>query len=58
MVYSVEPENWEDPEQEPSHVPVQQSLLLFLFLHHSDPFTSEVDDTIGEEAPQHVDVFF
>ncbi|XP_013861728.1 type 2 DNA topoisomerase 6 subunit B-like [Austrofundulus limnaeus] len=49
VVYSVEPENWEDPDPEPSHVPVQQSLLLFLFLHHSDPFTSEVNDTIAAE---------
>ncbi|XP_037531741.1 DUF4554 domain-containing protein [Nematolebias whitei] len=49
IVYSVEQENWEDPEQTPSHVPVQQSLLLFLFLQHSDPFTSEVTDIIAAE---------
>ena len=27
---------------------VKQSITLFLFLHHMDPFTSDLSDVIGE----------
>ncbi|XP_044061152.1 DUF4554 domain-containing protein isoform X2 [Siniperca chuatsi] len=47
-VYTVEQENCEDPE---SSLPsVQQSLLLFLFLKHSDPFTYQLSDMMATEA--------
>ncbi|KAM4732932.1 LOW QUALITY PROTEIN: type 2 DNA topoisomerase 6 subunit B-like [Anableps anableps] len=49
VLYTVEQENWDDPEQESSHLPVQQSLLVFLFLQHSDPFTSELADMMSGE---------
>ncbi|XP_027863896.1 type 2 DNA topoisomerase 6 subunit B-like isoform X3 [Xiphophorus couchianus] len=49
VVFTVGQENWDDPEQEPSHLPVQQSLLLLLFLQHSDPFTSELTDKMDCE---------
>ncbi|KAM4555114.1 type 2 DNA topoisomerase 6 subunit B-like [Odontesthes bonariensis] len=49
-VYTVENKNWDDPEQESTHAPVQQSLLLFLFLQHSDPFTSQVTDLLATEV--------
>uniref|UniRef100_A0A147A6K1 Uncharacterized protein n=1 Tax=Fundulus heteroclitus TaxID=8078 RepID=A0A147A6K1_FUNHE len=49
VVYAVEQENWDDPEQESSGLPVQQSLLVFLFLQHSDPFTSELTDIMAGE---------
>lgn len=47
-VYSVEQENGEGQEQESSFSSVQQSLLLFLFLQHSDPFTCQLSDIMGE----------
>ncbi|KAM4585709.1 LOW QUALITY PROTEIN: type 2 DNA topoisomerase 6 subunit B-like [Fundulus diaphanus] len=50
VVYAVEQENWDDPEQESSRLPVQQSLLVFLFLQHSDPFTSELTDIMVGES--------
>ncbi|XP_041846766.1 DUF4554 domain-containing protein isoform X2 [Melanotaenia boesemani] len=52
-IYTVEQENWDDPEQESSHsshLPVPQSLLLFLFLQHSDPFISQVTDLIAADV--------
>uniref|UniRef100_A0A3B3WHK1 Uncharacterized protein n=1 Tax=Poecilia mexicana TaxID=48701 RepID=A0A3B3WHK1_9TELE len=49
VVFTVERENWDDPEREPSHLPVQQSLLVLLFLQHSDPFTSELTDKMDCE---------
>lgn len=47
-IYTVEQENWEDPERESSPPRMQQSLLLFLFLQHSDPFTYQLSDIMGE----------
>ncbi|XP_070770027.1 type 2 DNA topoisomerase 6 subunit B-like [Enoplosus armatus] len=49
-VYTVEQENSEDPDQESSLPSVQQSLLLFLFLQHSDPFTHQLSDIMATEA--------
>lgn len=48
-MYTVEQENWDDPEQEPSRLLVEQSLLVVLFLQHSDPFTSEPTDIMAGE---------
>uniref|UniRef100_A0A3Q1GTZ1 Type 2 DNA topoisomerase 6 subunit B-like n=1 Tax=Acanthochromis polyacanthus TaxID=80966 RepID=A0A3Q1GTZ1_9TELE len=45
-VYAVDQENWDDPEQES----VQQSLLVFLFLQHSDPFISHLIDIMATEV--------
>ncbi len=47
-IYSIEQQNWEDPEQESSLPVMQQSLLLFLFLQYSDPFTQQLPDIMGE----------
>lgn len=47
-VYTVEQENCEDPEQESGFPRMQQSLLLFLFLQHSDPFICQLSDIMGE----------
>ncbi|XP_045886055.1 DUF4554 domain-containing protein isoform X1 [Micropterus dolomieu] len=49
-VYSVEQENGEGQKQESSFSSVQQSLLLFLFLQHSDPFTCQLSDIMATEA--------
>ncbi|MEQ2308277.1 hypothetical protein AMECASPLE_026674 [Ameca splendens] len=49
VVYIVEQENWDDPRQDSSHLPVQQSLLVCLFLQHSDPFTSDFTDILAGE---------
>ncbi|PWA22340.1 hypothetical protein CCH79_00012586, partial [Gambusia affinis] len=49
VVFTVDQENWDDPKQEPGHLPVQQSLLLLLFLQHSDPFTSGLTDKMDCE---------
>nr|XP_020445685.1 type 2 DNA topoisomerase 6 subunit B-like isoform X2 [Monopterus albus] len=49
-VYTVEQENWEDPEQESRLPSIQQSVRLFLFLQHSDPFTSQLSDDMATEA--------
>ncbi|XP_039975955.1 DUF4554 domain-containing protein isoform X3 [Xiphias gladius] len=46
-VYKVEQENREEESSLPT---VQQSLLLFLFLQHSDPFTSQLSDVMATEA--------
>ncbi|XP_071313497.1 type 2 DNA topoisomerase 6 subunit B-like isoform X2 [Trachinotus anak] len=46
-VYKVEQEMLEE-ESSPSTI--QQSLLLFLFLQHSDPFTSHISDVMATEA--------
>ncbi|CAB1455067.1 unnamed protein product [Pleuronectes platessa] len=47
IVYEVEQEN----QGEESIVPtMQQGLLLFLFLQHSDPFTSQLSDVMATEA--------
>ncbi|KAM6999992.1 type 2 DNA topoisomerase 6 subunit B-like [Tautogolabrus adspersus] len=50
FVYTVEQENSEDAEEESNPSPVQQSLLLFLFLQHSDPFTCQLSDIMVSEA--------
>ncbi|XP_035525691.1 DUF4554 domain-containing protein [Morone saxatilis] len=49
-VYTVEQENCEDPEQESNLPRMNQSLLLFLFLQHSDPFTHQLSDIMATEA--------
>ncbi|XP_031718734.1 type 2 DNA topoisomerase 6 subunit B-like isoform X1 [Anarrhichthys ocellatus] len=49
-VYTVEQENCEDPEQESGLPPMQQSLLLYLFLQHSDPFTYQLSDMMATEV--------
>ncbi|XP_047441920.1 DUF4554 domain-containing protein isoform X1 [Mugil cephalus] len=49
-VYTVEQGEWRGPEQESSPPTVQQSLLLFLFLQHSDPFVSELTDIMSTEV--------
>ncbi|XP_054890413.1 DUF4554 domain-containing protein [Poeciliopsis prolifica] len=49
VVFTVEQGNWDDPVQEPSHLPVQQSLLVLLFLQYSDPFTSDLADKMDCE---------
>ncbi|XP_056239122.1 DUF4554 domain-containing protein [Seriola aureovittata] len=46
-VYKIEQENSEEESSLPT---MQQSLLLFLFLQHSDPFTSQVSDVMDTEA--------
>ncbi|XP_034037291.1 DUF4554 domain-containing protein isoform X2 [Thalassophryne amazonica] len=48
-VYSVEQEHCEEPKGEQSLAPVQQDLVFFLFLQHSDPFTSELADMMATE---------
>ena len=45
-MYTVEQEQ-EDLEQE-SVSSIQQSLLLYVFLQHGDPFASELSDMMGE----------
>lgn len=47
-MYTVEQENWEDQEQKLGVPSMQQRLLLFLFLQHSDPFTLQLSDIMGE----------
>uniref|UniRef100_A0A3P9MIC3 Uncharacterized LOC105354875 n=1 Tax=Oryzias latipes TaxID=8090 RepID=A0A3P9MIC3_ORYLA len=48
-------EQWEnekkcdDEEQESSHLPVQQSLLLFLLLQHRNPFCSHLSDFVAAD---------
>ncbi|XP_051276902.1 DUF4554 domain-containing protein [Dicentrarchus labrax] len=49
-VYTVEQENCEDPEQESNLHRMNQSLLLFLFLQHSDPFTHQLSDIVATET--------
>ncbi|TMS17384.1 hypothetical protein E3U43_001453 [Larimichthys crocea] len=49
-VYSAKQENLQDSEQELSLPSVQQTLLLFLFLQHSDPFTCHLSDSMATEA--------
>lgn len=51
-VYRVEQENCEDAEQESTLPSMPQSLLLFLFLQHSDPFISHISDLMGERQQQ------
>lgn len=46
--YTAEQENREDAEQESSPPRMPQSLLLFLFLQHSDPFSNQLSDIMGE----------
>lgn len=53
IVYTVEQENSEEPEKDLCLLPVQQNLLVFLFLQHSDPFTSHLSDIMGERPMQH-----
>ncbi|KAM3867137.1 type 2 DNA topoisomerase 6 subunit B-like [Diretmus argenteus] len=48
-MYSVEQGNCEEPEPEGNLAAVQQSLSLFLFLEHSDPFTSHLSDVMATE---------
>ncbi|KAG7517329.1 type 2 DNA topoisomerase 6 subunit B-like isoform X1 [Solea senegalensis] len=45
-VYAVEQDNWEGESSLPT---MQQSLLLFLFLQHTDPFTSQLSDVLATE---------
>ena len=45
IVYEVEQENQEEESSLPT---MQQGLLLCLFLQHSDPFTSQLSDVMGE----------
>ncbi|XP_035017569.1 DUF4554 domain-containing protein [Hippoglossus stenolepis] len=47
IVYEVEQENQEEESSLPT---MQQGLLLFLFLQHSDPFTSQLSDVMATEA--------
>ncbi|XP_027145076.1 type 2 DNA topoisomerase 6 subunit B-like isoform X1 [Larimichthys crocea] len=49
-VYTAKQENLQDSEQELSLPSVQQTLLLFLFLQHSDPFTCHLSDSMATEA--------
>ncbi|XP_061582025.1 DUF4554 domain-containing protein [Cololabis saira] len=49
-VYRVEQENMDGAEQESSYPPVQQRLQLFLFLHHRDPFISQISDLMDTEV--------
>ncbi|XP_041800654.1 DUF4554 domain-containing protein [Chelmon rostratus] len=48
--YTAEQENREDAEQESSPPRMPQSLLLFLFLQHSDPFSNQLSDIMGTEV--------
>ncbi|KAM9741526.1 type 2 DNA topoisomerase 6 subunit B-like [Menidia menidia] len=50
--YTVEEDSWEYPELESSRAPapVQQSLVLFLFLQHNDPFTCQLSDLLATEV--------
>ncbi|XP_028445571.1 type 2 DNA topoisomerase 6 subunit B-like isoform X2 [Perca flavescens] len=50
MVYTVEQEPCKDPEQESSLLPMQQSLRLYLFLQHSDPFNCHLSDLMATEV--------
>ncbi|RVE67328.1 hypothetical protein OJAV_G00101930 [Oryzias javanicus] len=43
-------EQWDDEEQEPNHLPVQQNLLLFLLIQHKDPFCSHLSDFIAADV--------
>ncbi|KAM4621823.1 type 2 DNA topoisomerase 6 subunit B-like [Polymixia lowei] len=53
-VYTVEHGNCRQPGSEWSLACVEQSLSLFLFLQHSDPFTSQLSDvTATEELLEH-----
>ncbi|XP_068451501.1 type 2 DNA topoisomerase 6 subunit B-like [Clinocottus analis] len=49
-VYTVEQEQSEDSEQASSLPLMQQSLLLYLFLQHSDPFTYQLSDMLATEV--------
>ncbi|XP_070819500.1 type 2 DNA topoisomerase 6 subunit B-like [Chaetodon trifascialis] len=49
-VYATEQENWKDAEQESSLCRMQQNLLLFLFLQHSDPFSHQLSDLMDTEV--------
>ncbi|XP_055368343.1 DUF4554 domain-containing protein isoform X2 [Betta splendens] len=46
-IYKIHYENWEHAERESSSV--QQSLLLFFFLQHRDPFISQLSDLMAAE---------
>lgn len=47
-VHTVEQDHWEDLKEESGVPSVPQRLLLFLFLQHSDPFTLQLSDVMGE----------
>lgn len=47
-VHTLEKDDWEDVKEESSIPSVPQRLLLFLFLQHSDPFTHQLSDVMGE----------
>ncbi|CAN9515040.1 unnamed protein product [Ophioblennius macclurei] len=49
-VYTVETQKQDDLGQESSLSPVPQSLVLFLFTQHSDPFTSQITDALASEV--------
>ncbi|KAK2904225.1 hypothetical protein Q8A73_010882 [Channa argus] len=57
IVYTVMQENWY-LEQKSWFPPMEQSLLLFLFLQHNDPFISQLSDIMATEAliEQHLEV--
>ncbi|XP_056132259.1 DUF4554 domain-containing protein [Lampris incognitus] len=48
-LYTVENENSEQPQPGWSLDSVEQSLVVFLFLQHSDPFTSQLSDVMTNE---------
>ncbi|KAM9377963.1 type 2 DNA topoisomerase 6 subunit B-like [Pholidichthys leucotaenia] len=50
IVYTAEQDNWHDPERESVLPLVQQSLRLFFFLQHSDPFASQLADDMAAEV--------
>lgn len=48
-VYRVEQLNCQETNEESSLFSIDQCLVLFLFLQHSDPFTSEISDIMASE---------
>ncbi|XP_024139342.1 DUF4554 domain-containing protein isoform X2 [Oryzias melastigma] len=48
-------EQWDDEEQEPNHLPVQQNLLVFLLFQHRDPFCSHLSDFIDMLIEHHLE---
>ncbi|CAK6971977.1 DUF4554 domain-containing protein isoform X3 [Scomber scombrus] len=50
IVYKIKQENDEEPQQESSLVPMQQNLLIFLLLQHSDSFISQLSDIMATDA--------
>lgn len=48
-MYRVEQLNCQETNEESSLFSIDQCLVLFLFLQHSDPFTSEISDIMASE---------